>query len=202
MREITIYQALILFSWFPLSFTIVVMMLIGRFYARFSGRRTDWPYLVIPMVLYALATVREARIGFPGDPLADLLQAAAGVGILFFVLRLYRWMMDAPISPAAMLTLPVLGATVLGVLGPIGVALLLWALGRFSHRMHHVLQGRSYYYGYYLAAALVGGAALLRLPVVFLPDWAILYGALMAIGCGIGAAMSWRAWSWLLAERE
>ena len=206
MREITLYQALILFSWFPLSFTMVVMMLIGRFYARFSGRRTDWPYLIIPLILYAVATVREARIGVPGDPSSDLLQAMAGAGMLFIVIRLYRWMMYAPLTqpnpPSALLALPLLGVAALGVVGPASVAVMLWVLGRFSNRMHHILQGRTYYYGYYLAAALVAAAALLRLPVMFRTDWAVAYAALMVMGCGLGAMMSWRAWSWLLAERE
>jgi len=208
LHEITLYQALILFSWFPLSFMMVVMMLIGRFYTRFSGRRTDWQYLVVPLILYAIATVREARSGFPGDPLSDLIQAVAGVAVLFLVMRLYRWMMFSP-PPAlteppstTFIALPLLSAAALGVIGPLGIAFLLWALGRFSHQMHHILQGRSYYYGYYVAAALVTAAAILRLPVVFFPEWAVFYAALMVIGCGLGAMMSWRAWSWLLAERE
>lgn len=208
MREISFYQAAILFSWFPLSFMLVVMMLIGRFYARFSGKRTGWAYLVIPIVLYALATVREARIGYPGDTFADILMGVAGVMVLFLVIRLYLWMMQTPanaltpLPPAPFLILLPIGLAFIGAIGPAAIAISLWVLGRFSRRMHHILQGRSYYYGYYVAAGLVALATLIRLPVVFNPDWALMYGGLMAMGCGIGAAMSWRAWSWLLAERE
>lgn len=208
MRDVTLYQAAILFSWFPLSFTMVVMMLIGRFYARFSGKRTDWPMLLVPLILYALATVREARVGAPGDALADVLFGMAGGVMLFIVIRLYRWMMQKPIDsltpmpPIALLTLPAVGMAMIGVIGPTAVTVLLWTLGRFSHRMHHVLEGRSYHYGYYVAAGTVALATLIRMPVVFNPDWALIYAVLMALGCGLGAAMSWRSWSWLLAERE
>lgn len=209
MSDITFYQAAILFSWFPLSFTMVVMMLIGRFYARFSGKRTHWSYLVFPLILYAFATVREARVGIPGDPLADLLFGLAGAGMLFLIVRLYHWMMQTPpstitpMSPTAFLALPALGLAAGGLLGPFSVAIMLWMLGRFSQRMHHVLQGRSYFYGYYLAAILVGLAALVRLAIIlFNPDWNVVYAGLLALGTGFGAMMSWRAWSWLLAERE
>lgn len=208
MGDLNLYQAVILFSWFPFSFALVVMMLIGRFYARFSGKRTYWAYMIVPLILYAVATVREARVAHPGDPLADVLFGLGGGGLLFIIIRLYRWMMQKPISdvsplpPSAFLALPVFGTAILGIIGPIAIAILIWMLGRYSQRMHHVLEGRSYFYGYYLAAGAVAFAALLRLPVILNPDWALAYAVSLALGCGLSAAMSWRAWSWLLAERE
>lgn len=200
MREISVYQAFILFSWFPLSFMMAVTLLIARFYGRFSGKQTYWVGLALPIILYAVASVREANVGAPGDPAADLLYAVAGISLLVLSIRLYRMMTQTP--PVMLVALPAVGIIGLGGLGTLAIAALLWVLGRLSQRMHLILQGRPYYLGYYAAAACVAVAALMRLVVPLSPELSPIYGGLLVIGVSIGAAMSWRAWSWLLAERE
>jgi hypothetical protein len=207
MRDITPFQALILFSWFPLAFTLTVMMLIGRFYQRFSGRQTRWPWLAAPLVLFAAAVVREANVGMAADVAAYGLYVVASVLLLALVLPLYRAMMATnPENPDPRGPLPVPLLVVIGSVGvivpPAALAIFVAVLGRFSHRMHYILQGRIYHYGYYAAAGLLTLAAALRIAALFVPVLSTAYSAALCAGIIAGAVMAWRSWSWLLAERE
>lgn len=207
MRDITPFQAFILFSWFPLAFTLTVMMLIGRFYQRFSGRQTRWPWLAAPLVLFAAAVVREANIGMAADAVAYGLYALASVLLLVVVLPIYRAMMatnpENP-DPRGPLPVPLLAvASSVGVMfPPAALAIFVAVLGRFSHRMHYILQGRLYHYGYYVAAVLLVMAAAFRVAALFSPVLSTAYSAALCAGIITGAVMAWRSWSWLLAERE
>jgi hypothetical protein len=191
-----------------LAFVLTVTMLIGRFYARFSGRATHWQLLSVPLLLYAVATVREANVGAPGDPAAGVFYALAGAVLLAVVGRLYRWMMSAPLttsppSAPAWLAVPVLLGVGVSALGSAAIAVCIWMIGRFGQRMHTILQGQQYHHGYYAAAGLVGLASVGRvLAMVGVPALAVPSAVLLSVGIGLAALMTWRSWSWLLAERE
>lgn len=87
---ITPSQIILLYTWFPLAVVIVILLLIGRFYQQFSGQRTFYLGYLLPLALYALALVRYASVDLvAGDPLADLLAAAAGTILLLLSLYLY-----------------------------------------------------------------------------------------------------------------
>lgn len=72
------------------------MLLIARFYARFSQERTFYTLYLLPIVFYGMATVRYASINrFWGDVLADGLAGIAGVILIALCYRLYRLMLLA-----------------------------------------------------------------------------------------------------------
>ncbi len=95
MNAATPNQILTLYMWFPLAVLLVFMLLIARFYQRFSGERTYYPLYLLPLVLYGLATVRCASINqMAGDPVADALAGAGGAALLALSLLL-GWTMLA-----------------------------------------------------------------------------------------------------------
>lgn len=86
-------QVFLLYSWFVLSAVIGFVLLIARFYQRFSGERTLYRWYSLPVVLYGLATVRFASIDqVAGDPAGDVLAGAAGLMLIILFGRLYRQM--------------------------------------------------------------------------------------------------------------
>ena len=83
-------QLVILYDWFLLVGLIVFLMLIARFYQRFSGERTYYRLFVIPMLLFGAQAVRQTN--YPHDTAGNLLAAVAGVILLSLSLFLYRRM--------------------------------------------------------------------------------------------------------------
>lgn len=95
MNAVTPNQILTLYTWFPLATLLVFMLLIARFYQRFSGERTCYQLYLLPLVLYGLATVRYASVNeLTGDPLGDVLAGAGGAALLALSLLL-AWAMLA-----------------------------------------------------------------------------------------------------------
>jgi hypothetical protein len=101
----------------------------------------------------------------------------------------------------------------LGTLGSVGIGVALVVIGLLSKRLGASTHARSYYVGFYIAAALVGISVLARLlnllfglaqieEVYQNPLWIFLYTALPAIALTLGVVSAWRYWSWLLAERD
>jgi hypothetical protein len=89
-----ISQLILLYFWFVLAGLLGFVALIARFYERFSGRRTGFRWLALPVVLFGAAALRYASIDqIAGDPLADLFAGAAGVALLALAARLYRLML-------------------------------------------------------------------------------------------------------------
>ena len=88
MVELSLYQALTIYAWFPLAFTLGTLLLIARFYERFSATHTYWRLYTLPILGYAAAYVREAALAYDHDPFADLMQAASGLLLLLLVARL------------------------------------------------------------------------------------------------------------------
>lgn len=199
MAQLSVYQALTIFAWFPLAFTLAVLLLIARFYQRFSSRHTYWPLYVLPILGYAVAHVREAAVGMPSDALADGIQAFSGATLLFLSVRL-SYLMLRPHEVVASVSPPIL--LVGGVLGDFGLGVALLMLGLFTRRMARLNRQAPYHRTYYLAALGVWMAAGLRLFSPNLESVLLLtYAALFAASTTISAVVTWRAWSWLLAER-
>lgn len=199
MAQLSLYQALTIYAWFPLAFTLGTLLLIARFYERFSAAHTYWRLYTLPILGYAAAYVREAALAYHHDSFADAMQAVSGLLLLVLVIRLSTLMLRphdvvASVSP----TLLVIG----GLLGPAALTVGLYMLGRFTQRMVRLNRQPPYYRAYYLAAFGMALAAVLR---VALEDsnttLALLYPLLVAASATTGAITSWRAWSWLLAER-
>jgi len=85
-------QLVVLFGWFLLVGLIVFIMLIARFYQRFSGESTHFRLYLIPIVLFGIQAVRQTN--FPHDLLSNLLAGVAGVVLGTLSLLLY-WRMTA-----------------------------------------------------------------------------------------------------------
>ena len=82
-----------LYGWFVLAALMLILGLIARFYAKFSGERTGYTFYVLPLGLYGIAAVRYASVDrIAGDALGDLTMALAGVIFLVLCVRLYRQM--------------------------------------------------------------------------------------------------------------
>lgn len=93
MSAAALSQLLLLYSWFVLAALLTFLLLVARFYQKFSGERTYYKLYIVPILLYGTASVRYAvidRIG--GDLWGDLLTGAAGVMLGALVILLYRLM--------------------------------------------------------------------------------------------------------------
>lgn len=199
MVELSLYQALTIYAWFPLAFTLGTLLLIARFYERFSASHTYWRLYTLPILGYAAAYVREAALAYHHDSFADLMQAASGLLVLVLVARLSTLMLRQH-TPALAISPPLL--FVGGLFGPAGLTVALYMLGRFTGRMVRLNRQPPYDRAYFLAALGMAIATVLR---AVLDDTnvslALVYPLLIAASTTTGAITSWRAWSWLLAER-
>ncbi|MEP7290985.1 MAG: hypothetical protein ABI835_04335 [Chloroflexota bacterium] len=83
-------QLIILYDWFLRVGLLVFLLLIARFYQRFSGERTHFRLFLIPIVLFGVQAVRQTN--FSHDVLGNLLAAVAGAILLSLSLFLYRRM--------------------------------------------------------------------------------------------------------------
>jgi hypothetical protein len=95
LNTVALHQFLVLYSWFPLAALLLLMLLIGRFYQKFSGEKTYfWLYMVVTG-LFGAAAVRYAGAGVVvGDVLSDGLMLVAGSLLLFLSVVLYHRMMN------------------------------------------------------------------------------------------------------------
>jgi hypothetical protein len=82
-----------LYSWFALAGLLLFLLLIARFYQRFSGEQTYFRLFSAPIILFGMATVRYASINqVAGDGLGDLLSLGAGVILVIQCVFLYHLM--------------------------------------------------------------------------------------------------------------
>ncbi len=95
MNTIALHQFLVLYMWFPLAALLLIMLLIGRFYQKFSGEQTYfWLYIVV-IVFFGAAAVRHAGAGIViTDALTSGLLFIAGSLLLFLSAVLYRRMIN------------------------------------------------------------------------------------------------------------
>lgn len=94
MSSVSLHQFLTLYSWFPLAALLLFLLLIARFYARFSGQRTyHWLYLV-PIIGTGIVVVRSASIREPSeDVFLVTISLVSGVVLTILVIRLARLML-------------------------------------------------------------------------------------------------------------
>jgi hypothetical protein len=83
-------QLVILYGWFLLVGLIVFLMLIARFYQRFSGETTYFRLYLVPILLFGVQAVRQTSHG--SDPLGNLFAALGGVILLALSVFLFRRM--------------------------------------------------------------------------------------------------------------
>jgi len=76
--------------WFPLAGIVLILFLIARFYARFSGRRTYYWLYLVPLVTFGAVAVRSAGADRPyGDLLIVIASITGGITLLALVVLLY-----------------------------------------------------------------------------------------------------------------
>ena len=93
MLSLSLNQFLVLYMWFPLAALLGLMVLIARFFERFSQERTYYRVLALPIVAFGVSGVRYASLGTAtGDLVADALLGSGGLVLLIWSLRLY-WLM-------------------------------------------------------------------------------------------------------------
>lgn len=96
MDASSLHQFLTLYSWFPLAVLLAVMLLIGRFYQKFSGERTFFWLYLLAIFLFGVLFVRIASgESAVGDFLTDALSIVSGSLLLFLSLLLYLRMMNS-----------------------------------------------------------------------------------------------------------
>jgi len=94
VSSVSLHQFLTLYSWFPLAALLLFLLLIARFYARFSNQRTyHWLYLV-PIIGAGLVVIRSAS---PHTPMEDQIlvftSLVSGLLLIGLVVRLGRLML-------------------------------------------------------------------------------------------------------------
>jgi hypothetical protein len=87
-------QFLALYGWFALAVLLAFLLLIARFYQRFSGKRMYFSAYWIPLVCFGAAAIRYASIGsISGDPFAAVALLLGGITLLYLCGTLARYML-------------------------------------------------------------------------------------------------------------
>jgi hypothetical protein len=69
------------------------MLLVARFYHKFSGDRTYYNLYLVPLALFGLGIVRYASVDqIAGDLPGDLMMGGAGIILISLSVLLYRRM--------------------------------------------------------------------------------------------------------------
>lgn len=93
LSSLSFSQLLALYSWFPLAALLLILLLIARFYEKFSGRRMYFHLFFVPLVLFGAAAARYASLdGISGDLLGDIMLMVAGLTLTPLCLVVY-WQM-------------------------------------------------------------------------------------------------------------
>jgi len=89
LNDVSLHQFLVLYTWFPLAVLLLFMLLIARFYQKFSGERTFFWLYILNAILFGAMCVRYASMGIVvGDIVSDILALLAGSLLIFLVLLL------------------------------------------------------------------------------------------------------------------
>ncbi len=99
------------------------------------------------------------------------------------------------------------------ILGWLSISLCLAVMGSLSRRLGRVTKAKAYFFGFYIAAALVilgviarimhlGSSVDRQIELSNNLTWVMLYNGAPALGITLGLVLAWRYWSWLLAERN
>jgi hypothetical protein len=93
VSPLSLGQALTLYSWFPLAALLFFLLLIARFYEKFSGEGTFYRLYAIPLILFGAGAVRSASVNrLSGDTLASALIAVGSLTLLVLSILLYARM--------------------------------------------------------------------------------------------------------------
>lgn len=102
MTSVSLNQFFMLFMWFPLAALLLLMLLVARFFRKFSGQQTYFRLFGLVIVLFGAAMVRYASIDrITGDLPGDVIMGIAGViliGLCVHLLRLMVWGQDNDLS--------------------------------------------------------------------------------------------------------
>lgn len=94
ISSLSFSQLLALYSWFPLAALLMIMLLIARFYAKFSGKRMYFQGFFIPVVFFGAAAARYASLdGIAGDSIGDAALMVAGLTLLPLCIVVYLRML-------------------------------------------------------------------------------------------------------------
>lgn len=94
MNNVSLHQFLVLYTWFPFAALLLFLLLIARFYQRFSGERTYYWLYIPAVILFGAMSVRYASAGIVvTDIYTDTIGIFAGGLLLFLTLRLRRLML-------------------------------------------------------------------------------------------------------------
>jgi hypothetical protein len=89
----SLHQFLVLYTWFPLAALLFFILLIARFYQKFSGQRMYFWYYGVVVVLFGVVAVRYASINIViGDKFTDIVSMIAG-GLLLLLCAILYWHM-------------------------------------------------------------------------------------------------------------
>ncbi|MGJ3237675.1 MAG: hypothetical protein ACFE0Q_03115 [Anaerolineae bacterium] len=93
----SLHQFLVLYTWFPLAILLAFLLLIARFYQKFSGEQTFyWGYMLV-IALYGALFVRIASAGMLiTDIIADVISLVAGGLLVSLVCLLAFRMLSQP----------------------------------------------------------------------------------------------------------
>ena len=84
-------QILMVYTWFPLSAMLAILLLIGRFYEKQTGEATRYGLFLVPILCFGLATIYNARANqVVGLAAGDLLFMVGGVVLAYLCWQLYR----------------------------------------------------------------------------------------------------------------
>jgi type II secretory pathway component PulF len=84
---------LAVYSWFLLAFLLLILLFIARFYQKITGENTRYLLFVVPMVLFAAASMYYAsKSRVMGLATGDILLFAGGISLASLCLTLYRTM--------------------------------------------------------------------------------------------------------------
>ncbi|MBK8026606.1 MAG: hypothetical protein IPK19_35765 [Chloroflexi bacterium] len=92
-------QLLTLYTWFLLAAAIGILMLIARFYQRFSKEKTYYWLYGVSIALFGVEAVHQTRLQMVNDIIGLLLSAAAGLLLIVLCALLY-WRMAGQRRPA------------------------------------------------------------------------------------------------------
>jgi hypothetical protein len=93
LDTLTLNQFLVLYTWFPLAALLLFMLLIARFFGKFSGERTLFRWFLVPLTLFGTAAVRYAGVNqMAGDGWGDLLAGVGGLVLIVLSVNLVRRM--------------------------------------------------------------------------------------------------------------
>ncbi len=96
MDNVSLHQFLVLYTWFPLAALLLFLLLIARFYEKFSNFRTYFWLYGLVAVLFGAMSVRHASVGIVlGDVAMDAIAFVSGLLLLFLVCLLYIRMMNS-----------------------------------------------------------------------------------------------------------